>query len=179
MITTTYKLYPYRSLYGFDSFTLHLDNEYGLSSPAAEEWLHRITCLQNHIHNILKPINHKGSTLHAKEARQFNVADWVLVDGRNLQLNTRHNNSLTRKWLRPYEVREAIASTANEFKVPNVTWLHNIVHTTLFKLFERQDQPQHIDKNEEEIWQVEEIINWEESKELYNTKWGGKAAQGL
>ena len=57
--TTTYKLYLYRSLYGFDPRTIHLENYYELSSPAAEEWLDRMTTVHNHIQDLLKQINHK------------------------------------------------------------------------------------------------------------------------
>ena len=52
--TTTNKLSPYRSLYSFDPRTIHLDNDYELSSPAAEEWLDRMTTVHNHIHDVLK-----------------------------------------------------------------------------------------------------------------------------
>ena len=89
--TSTHKLSPYRSLCGFDPRTIHLDNDYELSSPAAEEWLHRITTVHNHIHDVLKRINHKRSTLHVEKARQFNIDDWVLVDRRNLQVKTGNN----------------------------------------------------------------------------------------
>ena len=37
--TTTHGYSPYRSLYGFDPRTIHLDNNYELSSAVAEEWL--------------------------------------------------------------------------------------------------------------------------------------------
>jgi len=39
----THKLSPYRNLYSFDPHTIHLDNDYELSSPVAEEWLDRMT----------------------------------------------------------------------------------------------------------------------------------------
>ena len=82
--TTTYKLSPYRSLYGFDPRTIHLDNDYKLSSLAAEEWLNRMTTVHNHIYNVLKRIYYKQSTLHVEKARQFNINNWVLVDRRKL-----------------------------------------------------------------------------------------------
>ena len=95
--TTTHKLSTNRSLYGVDPHTIHLDNNYELSSPTAEEWLDRMTTVHNHLHNVLKRINHKQSTLHVEKARQFNMDDWVLVDRRNLSVKARNNNSLTRK----------------------------------------------------------------------------------
>ena len=57
--TTTHNLSSYRSLYGIDPCTIYLDNDYELSSLAAEEWLDRMTALHNHIHKVLKRINHK------------------------------------------------------------------------------------------------------------------------
>ena len=71
--TTTHKLSPYRSLYGFDPRTIHLDNDYELSSPAAEECLDRMTTVYNHIYDVLKHINHKRSTLYVEKAREFNI----------------------------------------------------------------------------------------------------------
>ena len=100
--TTTHKPFPYKSLSGFDRHTIHLDNDDGLSSPAAEEWLDRMTTVHNHIHDVLKHINHKQSTLHVEKGRHFNIDEWVLVDKRNLQVKAGNNKSLTRKWLGPY-----------------------------------------------------------------------------
>ena len=80
----THKLSPLRSLYGFDAHTMHLDNDYELSAPATEEWLDRMTIVHNYIHNVLKHINHKQSTLHVEKARLYHIDDWVLVDRRNL-----------------------------------------------------------------------------------------------
>ena len=82
--TTTHKLSHYRSLYSFDPRTIHLNNNYELSSATAEEWLDRITTVQNYIHDVLKQINHKQSNLYVEKAKHFNIDDWVLVDGRNL-----------------------------------------------------------------------------------------------
>ena len=130
--TTTYKLYPYRSLYGFDTRTIHLDNDYELSSLAAEECLDRITTVHNHIHDVLKRINTKRSTLNVEIARQFNIDNWVLEDRRNLQVKAGNNKSLTRKWLGPYKVIKAIGSHAYRLEVPEGTRWHNVVHTTLF-----------------------------------------------
>ena len=97
--TTTHKLSPCRSLYGFYPHTIHLENDYELSSPGAEEWLDRMTTVHNHIHNVLKRINYKESNLHIEKARHFNIDYWVLVDGRNLPVKPGKNKSLTRKWV--------------------------------------------------------------------------------
>ena len=37
--TTTHGYSPYGSLYDFDACAIHLDHDYELASPAAEEWL--------------------------------------------------------------------------------------------------------------------------------------------
>ena len=156
--TATQKLCPHRSLCGFDPRTIPLDKDYELSSPAAEQWLHRMTTVHNHIHGVLRRINHKQSTLHVEKARQFNIEDWVLVDRRNLQVKAGNNKLLTRKWLRPYEVIKAIGSHAYRLEVPEGTRWHNVVHTTFLKPFRRRNEPQDMDEDEEEIWEVEEIV---------------------
>ena len=62
--TTIHKLSPSRSLDGFDLCTIHLNKDYKLCSPAAEEWLHRMTTVHNHIRNVLKGINYKDRKAH-------------------------------------------------------------------------------------------------------------------
>ena len=108
----THKLSPYRSLYGFDPRTIHLNNNYKLSLLVVEEWLNRMTTVHNHIHDILKRINHKRSTLHVEKTRHFNIDKWVLVDRWNLQVKARNNKSLIPKWLGPYKHIKAISSHA-------------------------------------------------------------------
>ena len=82
--TTTHGYSPYRSLYGFDPRTIHFDNDYELSSPAAEEWLDRMTTVHNQIDDTCKRINEKRRSIHIEKARQFNIDNWVLVDRCNL-----------------------------------------------------------------------------------------------
>ena len=154
---------------------MHLDKDYELSSPAAEEWLDRMTTVHNHIHDVLKRINHKRSTIYVEKARQFNIDDWVLVDGRNLQVKGRNNKSLTRKWLGTYKVIRAIGSHAYRLEVPEGTRWHNVLHTTLLKPFRRRDEPQDMDEDDEEIWEVEEIVNSRKVKGVvqYRVRWTG------
>ena len=78
--TTTHGYSPHRSVHGFDPRTIHLNDDYELSSAAAEEWLNRMTTLHTQIHETLKRINEKRSTIHIEKARQFNIDDCVLVD---------------------------------------------------------------------------------------------------
>ena len=70
-----------------------------------------------------------------------------------------NNKSLSCTWLGPCKVVKGIGSHAYRLEVPEGTRWHNIVHTTLLKPFRRQDKPQDMDKDEEEISEVEEIIN--------------------
>ena len=134
-----------------------------------------MTTVHNHIHDVLKRINHKLSTLHVDKARQFNINDWVLVDGRNLQVKAGNNKSVTRTWLGPYKVIQAIGSHAYRLEVPESTRWHNVVHTTLLKAFRRRDEPQDMDEDEEEVWEVEEIVNSRRVKGVvqYRLQWTG------
>ena len=56
-------------------------------------------------------------------------------------------------------VIKAIGSHAYRLEVPEGTRWHNVVHTTLLKPFRRRDETQDMDEDEEEIWEVEEIVN--------------------
>ena len=70
-----------------------------------------------------------------------------------------NNKSLRCKWLVPCKVVKTIGSHAYRLEVPEGTRGHNVVHTTLLKPFRRRDEPQDMDKDKEEIWKVEEIVN--------------------
>ena len=131
--------------------------------------------MHNHIHDVLKRINHKRSTLYVEKARQFNIDNCVLVDRRNLQVKAGNNKSLTRKWLGPYKVIKAIGSHPYRLEVPEGTRWHNVVHTTLLKPFRRRDEPQDMDQDEEEIWEVKEIVNSRRVKGVvqYRVRWTG------
>ena len=134
-----------------------------------------MTTVHNHIHVVLKRINYKRSTLHVEKAKQFNIKDWVLVERRNLQVKTGKNKSLTYKWLGPYKVIKAIGFHTYSLEVPEGTRWHNVVHTTLLKPFRRRDEPQDMDEDEEEIWEVEEIVNSRRVKGVvqYQVWWTG------
>ena len=149
--TTRHGYSPYRSLYAFDERTIHLDNDYELSSPTAEEKLDRMTTVHNQMHDTLEGINEKRSTIHIENARQFNIDDWVLVDRRNLHVKSGNNQCFTRKWLGPYKVIKVIGSHAYRLEVPEGTRWHNVVHTTLLKPFRKRHEPQDMDKDKGEV----------------------------
>ena len=134
-----------------------------------------MTTVHNQIHDTLKHINHKRSSLHLEKARQFNVDDWVLVDRRNLQVKAGNNKSLTRKWLGPYKVIKPIGSHPYRLEVPEGIRWHNVVYTTLHKLFRRRDEVQDMEVDDEEIWEVEEIVNSRKVKGVvqYRVRWSG------
>ena len=87
------------------------------------------------MHDSLKHINEKRSTIHIEKVRQFNIDDQVLVDRCNLPVKAGNNKSLTRKWLGPCKVIKAIGSHAYRLEVLEGTHWHNVVHTTLLKPF--------------------------------------------
>ena len=134
-----------------------------------------MTTVHNHIYDVLKWINHKRSTLHVEKARKFNIDNWVLVDRRNLQVKPGYNKSLTHKWLGPYKVIKAIGSHAYILEVPEGTRWHNVVYSTLLKPFRKRNEHQDMNEDEEEIWEVEEIVNFKRVKEVvqYRVCWIG------
>ena len=134
-----------------------------------------MTAVHNQIHDTLKGINEKSSTIHIQKARQFNIDDCVLVDRPNLQVKAGNSKSLTRKWLGPYKVIKAIGSHVCRLEVPEGTRWHNVVHTTLLKPFRRRDEHQDVDDDEAEVWEVEEIVNSRTVKGVvqYRVHWAG------
>ena len=89
-----------------------------------------------------------------------------------------NNKSLTCKWLGHYKVVKAIGSHTYRLEVPEGTQWHNVVHTTLLKPFRRRDEPQDMEEDEEEIWEVEEIVNSRRVKGVvqYRVRWTGCTA---
>ena len=70
---------------------------------------------------------------------------------------------------------KAISSYAYRLEVREGTRWHNVVHTTLLKPFRRRDEPQHMDEDEEQIWEVKEIVNSRKVKGVvqYRVQWTG------
>ena len=90
-------------------------------------------------------------------------------------MNAGNNKSLTRKWLGPHEVLNAIGSHAYRLEVPDGTCWHNVVHNTLLKPFRRRDETQDMDQDEAEVREVEEIVNSRALKGVvqYRVRWAG------
>ena len=134
-----------------------------------------MTTVHNQVHDTLKQINIKRSAIHIEKARQFNVNDWVLVDRRNLQIKAGNNRSLTNKWIGPYKVTKAIGTHAYQLEVPQGTRWHNVVHTTLLKPFRRRDEPQDMEEDEEDVYEVESIIDSRKNRGVvkYRVRWVG------
>ena len=52
-----------------------------------------------------------------------------------------------------------MGSHAYRLEVPEGTRCNNVVHTKLLKPFRRRDEPQDMDEDEAEVWEVAEIVN--------------------
>ena len=113
-----------------------------------------MTIVHNHIYHLLKCFNDKQSTFHVEKARHFHIDNWVLVNSRNIQVKAGNNKSLTCKCLGCNKVIKAIGSHAYRLEVAEGTQWHNVVHTTFLKRFRRQDEPQDIDDDKEDIGEV-------------------------
>ena len=134
-----------------------------------------MTTVHNQIHDTLKHINMKCSTTHIEKARQFNIDDCVLVDRCNLQVKPENIKSLTRKWLVPYKVIQAIGSHAYRLEIPEGTRWHNVVYITLLTPFRRRDEPHDMNEDQAEVWKVEGITNSRTVKGVvqYRVLWAG------
>jgi len=152
---------PFRSPYGFDPRTIHVSQDPS-ASPAAEEWLDRMTAIYKDIHNTLKHINDKWNGLSLDKARSYNLDDKVLVDRRNLTIKSGNNRTLTSKYIGPFTVQRKVGSYTYEVETPDRICLHKVIHISLLKPFrERPEDQMDIDKDEmdELFFVVEKIIN--------------------
>ena len=63
----------------------------------------------------------------------------------------------------------------SRLEVPEGTRWHNVVHTTLLKPFRRRDEPQDMDEDETEVWEVEETGYSRTLKGVvqYRLRWAG------
>ena len=137
--STTHGYSPFRSLYRFDPRTIHV-SEAPSASPAAEEWLDRITTVHNDIHNTLNNINDKRSGLSLDKVRSYNPGDKVLVDQRNLTIKSGNNRTLTSKYIGPFTVKRKVSSHTYEVDTPDRICLYKVIHTSLFKPFRERSE---------------------------------------
>ena len=86
-----------------------------------------------------------------------------------------NNKSLTCKWLGPYKVVKAIGSHAYRLEVPEGIRCRNVVRTTLLNPFRRREETLDMEENEEEIWDIKEIVNSRKVKGVvqYRVRWTG------
>ena len=130
-----------------------------MASPAAEEWLDRMTQVHNQIHATLRAVNDKRSELGMRRtgangdrvmgngARRFQVGDKVLVDWRNLTLrkNTRGMKvarALSDRWIGPYVVvKDKWDGHAYELDIPAMTHIHKVIYVSLLKPYHTRSAP--------------------------------------
>ena len=95
------------SLYGFEPCGIQVVDDGEMASPAAEDWLYRMTKVHNQTHTTLKAVNDRRSAISQKmvgqEARKYKMGDWVLVDRRNLTI-PEGIRALSDRWIGPYKV---------------------------------------------------------------------------
>ena len=134
-----------------------------------------MTAVHNQVNNTLKQIHHKQSTIHLEKAIHFNVDDWVLVHRRNLKVKAGNNHSRTNKWIGPHKVTKAVGSHAYQLEVLEGTRWYNVVHTTLLKPFRRRDEPQDMDNDDSNFYEVESIIDSRRNRGVvnYRVRWVG------
>ena len=70
--TSTHGYSPFIAMYSWQPTTLNIIDNSELASPAAKEWLNRMTAVHSQIGNTLKMINDKRSNLTLEKARKFN-----------------------------------------------------------------------------------------------------------
>ena len=98
-----------------------------------------------------------------------------MVDRSNLQVKAGNNRSLTNKWIGPFRVTAAKGTHAYKLDVPGGTRWHNVVHTTLLKPFRGRAEPQELVEDEEENYEVEQIVDSRRvrGKVQYRVRWVG------
>ena len=77
-----------------------------------------------------------------------------------------NKRSLTHKWIGPFRVTAAKGTHAYKLEVPRGTRWHNVVHTTLLKPFRDRAEPQELDEDEEDNYEVEQIVDSRRVREI-------------
>ena len=132
------KLSPMLSLYGFEPRGIQVNNDSEMASPAAEDWLYRMTTVHNQIHVTLKAVNDCTSEvsqkIDGKEARKYRVGDMVLVDRRNLTIPDGGKRASSDRWIGPFKVvMDKWDGHAYKMDIPARTPIPAVVHVSLLK----------------------------------------------
>ena len=134
------------------------------------------------ISNTLKKINDRRSRLLLDKARKFKVADWVLVDHWNLTVKAGNNQSLTQKWIGPYQVIKPAGSHAYKLQLPRGIRIHHVVHTTLLKPYKKNaaNYAEETDDEQDDLfYNVESVVASKRfsRKVKYRIRWEGYEEQ--
>ncbi len=176
---TTHGYSPFQSLYGWQPKTLQIVDDSDYASPAAEEWLNRMTTVHSQILETLRKINDKRSDLTLEKARSFKIGDWVLIDRRNLTVKAGNNRSLMHKWIGPYQVIKHAGNHAYKLQLPKGMRIHHVVHTTLLKPYNGNVQDEIDDEQEDLFYNVDYIVASKRfgRKIKYRVRWEGYEQQ--
>ena len=106
-----------------------------MASPAAEDWLCRMTTVHNQIHATLKTVNERRVTSSPTDkARKYCIGDQVLVDRRNLTVLVGTSKSLSDRWIGPYKViTDHWDGNAYGLDIPARIRIHPVIHVSLLK----------------------------------------------
>ena len=128
------KLSPMFALYGFEPRRIQVSTE-EVASPAAEDWLYRMTTVHNQVHATLKAVNERRVASSPQDrARKYSVGDQVLVDRRNLTFPAGTKKSLSDRWIGPYRViTDRWNGYAYGLDIPARTRIHPVIHVSLLK----------------------------------------------
>ena len=126
-------------MYGFDPRGIQVQDDSEMASPAAEDWLFRMTAVHNQLQGTLKVVNDRRSELsqkmEGKEARGYKVGDQVLVDRRNLKI-PEGIRALSDQWIGPYKgIEDRWNGYAYKLDIPIRTRIRRVIHVSLLKLF--------------------------------------------
>ena len=131
------KLSPMFAMYGFEPLGIQVQNDSKMASPAAEDWLFRMTAVHTQLQATLKAVNDRRSKLSqkltgiGKEARRHKVGDQVLVDRRNLMI-PEGIRALSDRSIGPYKViEERWDGYAYTLDIPIRTRIHRVIHVSL------------------------------------------------
>ena len=123
---------------------------------------------------------------HVRETPKWNVGDEVWLSSRNVP-TTRPFPKLENRWLGPFVISQQISNSAYQLRLPHtLKGLHPVFHVSLLRkhspdlISTRQhNPPQPIRIDNEEEWEVEEILDCRKrgNKKQYLVSWKGFGPQ--